>query len=226
MDILVIAVFSTVVFLLKRYSKFHLRTETIGLAILAMTVNFSALASSITFDLRGSEANLLLDGVHAGVLEESDLSASFVAGPGVFNEDIFNQTSSRFGINTIGSSADSPSLIDLAGSMSEKLAISFNKAVNIEKIVLSLFSSGETASVIIKERPIILLSGLLAAEDSYEFSDLRLSAGESLILSHHSGNGFSFNRIIVSPVSVPVPEPGILILMLTGILCLKNKRFR
>jgi len=51
MDILVIVVFSIVVFLLKRYSKFQLRTETIGLAILAMTVNFSALASSITFDL-------------------------------------------------------------------------------------------------------------------------------------------------------------------------------
>jgi hypothetical protein len=67
--------------------------------------------------------------------------------------------------------------------------------------------------MIIKERPIILLSGLLAAKDSYEFSDLRLSARESLILSHHSGNGFSFNRIIVKPV--PVPEPGILILMLT-----------
>jgi acetaldehyde dehydrogenase (acetylating) len=71
-----------------------------------------------------------------GVLEKSDLIASFVAGPGIFNEDIFNQTTSRFGINTIGSSADSLSLIYLAGSMSEKLAIFFNKAVNIEKIVL------------------------------------------------------------------------------------------
>ena len=125
----------------------------------------------------GSEVNLLLDGVHVGVLEESDLIASFVAGPGILNEDIFNQTTSRFGINIIGSSADSPSLIYLAGSMSEKLAVFFNKAVNIEKTVLSLFASGGTASVIIKERPIILLSGFLAAEDSYEFSDLRLSAG-------------------------------------------------
>ena len=67
MDILIIAVFSIVVFLLKRCSKLHLRTETIGLAILAMTVNFSAIATSITFDLRDSEANLLLDGVHVGV---------------------------------------------------------------------------------------------------------------------------------------------------------------
>ena len=123
MDILVIVVFSIVVFLLKRYSKFQLRTETIGLAILAMTVNFSALASSITSDLQGSEVNLLLDSAHMGVLEKSDLIASFVARPGIFNEDIFNQTTSRFGINTIGSSADSPSLIYLADSMSEKLAI-------------------------------------------------------------------------------------------------------
>jgi len=75
--------------------------------------------------------------------------------------------------------------------------------------------------MIIKERPIILLSGLLAAEDSYEFSDLRLSAGESLILSHPSGNGFSFNGIFVKPVSVPVPESGILVLMLTEIFLKK-----
>ena len=73
-----------------------------------------------------------------------------------------------------------------------------------------MFASGETASMIIKERPIILLSGLLAAEDSYE-----------LILSHPSGNGFSFNGIIVKPVSVPVPEPGILVLMLTEIFLKK-----
>jgi hypothetical protein len=83
--------------------------------------------------------------------------------------------------------------------------------------------------MIIKERPIILLSGLLAAEDSYEFSDLRLSAGESLILSHPSGNGFSFNRIIVKPVSVSVSvsvsELGILILMLTEIFFKKISAF-
>jgi hypothetical protein len=131
MDILVIAVFSIVVFLLKHCSLFHLRTETIGLVILVMTVNFSVRASSITFDLRGSEA-LVLDGAHSGVLQKGDLSASFVVGPEGFKKNVFNQTSSRFGINTIGRSADSPSLIDMVGSITETLAISFNGAVKIE----------------------------------------------------------------------------------------------
>ena len=133
MDILVIAVFSMVVFLLKRYSKFHLRTETIDLAILAMTVNFSALASSITFYLWGSEVNLSLDGVHVFVLEETDLIASFVMGTGILNEDIFNQTISRFGINTISSSADSSLLIYLADSMSVKLAVFLTKQSILRK---------------------------------------------------------------------------------------------
>ena len=224
MDILVIAVFSIVVFLVKHRSKFHLRTETSGIAILAMLVNASALASSITFDLRGSEAAFVLDGVHSGVLQESDLSASFVAGPDLFNEDIFNQTSTRFGINTIDSSADSASLIDAADGISEKLAISFNVAVKIEQIVLSLFASGETASLFFNDRPLILLSGLPAAEDSYNFPDLRLAASEPIVLAHHSGNGFSFDRIIVR--SIPVSEPGMLLLMLIGICCLKKFRYR
>jgi len=58
----------------------------------------------------------------------------------------------------------------------------------------------------------------------FNFSGLNLAVGENIILSHVSGNGFSFDRFSVS--SMQVPEPPIIVLMSIGIVSLLAFRRR
>lgn len=184
--------------------------------ILVISCSFSAQASSFTFNLRGSEAALALDGFNSGQLTSNGLIANFVAGPGVSTDRIFNQTATRFGINSLGTSDDSSSLIDSANGIPEFLSISFNEAIILDQLILSVFAPGEVASLSIASASSLLLVGLTVAEDIYNFSNLALGVEEKIMLSHVAGNGFSFDSITVS--TVEVPEPAIFTLILAGVI--------
>lgn len=184
--------------------------------ILLLTCSFSAQASSFTFNLRGSDAALVLDGFNSGHLTSSGLIANFVAGPGALTDQIFNHTATRFGINSLGTSDDSSSLIDAAIGISEFLTISFSKPIILDQLILSVFAPGEVASLSIASASPLLLAGLAVADDIYNFSNLTLGVEEKITLSHVTGNGFSFDSITVS--SVEVPEPAIFTLISVGVI--------
>jgi PEP-CTERM motif len=188
----------------------------IGLLILALSCSFTAQATSFVFDLRGSDAALALDGQSTGQLGNNSLIATFVAGPGAAVDEIFNQTATRFGINSLGTSDDSSSLIDAADGVSELLSISFSQVVKLDQIILSIFAPGEIAGLSIAGATPLLLNGLSDALDVYDFSASTLDIGEQILLSHVSGNGFSFDSFTVS--SVQVPEPSVLVLMFVGVI--------
>ncbi len=173
-------------------------------------------ATVFTFDLRAGKAALALDGKNAGQLVNHGLTATFAAGPGAPIDGIFNQTSSRFGINSVGTSDDSSSLIDAVNDISEFLTISFGQRVLLSKITLSAFAPGEMAGLSIAGGTSLLLHGLAAAKDVYYFSNLTLGMGEQIRLSHVSGNGFSFENISLN--SAKVQEPPVAVLMLSGVM--------
>ncbi|MFT7458041.1 MAG: hypothetical protein ACI909_000714 [Planctomycetota bacterium] len=224
MEILVYLVSSAPLFFKNHRSEVHRQSCLSGLIILALTCNYSVQASSFTFDLRTSETALALDGKGAGQLIRDGLIASLVAGPGDSIEQIFNQTSTRFGINSIGTASDSSSLIDEADGTSEKLTISFSEAILLDQIILSLFTPGEIAAVMFTDGSSDVLTGLDAAEDVYRFSNIWLGVGEPLVLTHVSGNGFSFDSFTVS--TIQVSEPPIAILMILGVISLMYFRCR
>ena len=99
------------------------------LCTLIFSVSLGAQTTVITFNLRSPETATYLDGVKTGGLEVAGLVATFTSLPGATTASLFNQTASRFGINTLGSSDDSPSLIDAANGISEYLSDIFSENV-------------------------------------------------------------------------------------------------
>ena len=177
------------------------------LLILAMPVQ----AGVITFDLLSTNAAMALDDRHEGQLIQGNLAARLrvMALPG--NEGLFNQTASRFGINTSTTSEDSASLVDSFNGISEGLFISFSSDIFLEHIVLSLFSPGEEAHISLPGQPFGILQGLDSALDIYDFDSLLLGAGQNILLAHRAGNGFSLSSFSAPQVEVSEPLTALLI---------------
>jgi hypothetical protein len=130
MEILVYLV-SSVQKIVKNHRSHHY-AQACKSAFLILANSFSAEATSIKFDLRGSDAAIALDGKNSGQIVNNDLIASFLAGPDAPLDQIFNQTSTRFGINSLDTADDSSSLIDIANGISENLVISFSETMKID----------------------------------------------------------------------------------------------
>ncbi len=184
------------------------------LIVLSLHAN-STLATVIDFNLRQAEFGSVLDGSASAQLTIDNLTATFTSLPGTNIDSVFNHTSTRFGINSLTSGADSPSLIDAGAGWSEFLSIRFSKLVYLREIVLSAFGTSEQAFLGFDPTHGVFLSGMKASVDNYLFSDWSIPAGTSLILSHAVGNGFSFDRILLA--AVEVDEPPILMLFLAGL---------
>lgn len=186
--------------------------------------SFSLQAGVISLDLRSPIAGSILDDREAGVFEKDGLMSAFEIVPSGERQAVFNQTSGAFGINTLGTSDDSSALLDAAEDISESLMISFSETVSLRQLVFSAFSRGEQALIIAGENDPLILGGLTAAIDVYSFSSQIIHAGEYLLLSHYSGNGFSFDEISVSLVQVP--EPLLPVLLLSGLLIVFSRNFK
>ena len=222
MEILINSVQSHLLSFLPSQRSYRIIYFKIGLSLMISCLSFAAQATIFIFDLRSSEAAIFLDGKNSGDFVSEGLIATFSALPGAPLDSVFNQTASRFGINTLGSSDDSPSLIDAVDGFSEFLSISFSENVLIDNIVLSAFTPAEQAHVSIEGGSPLALNGLDTAVDVYKFSNYTIQAGEHLILSHTLGNGFSFDSIGVNLVSVAEPSSLALVLV-AGLMVLLSR---
>ena len=177
-------------------------------------------ATIINFDLRNQAVSSALDGSDTGLVMSQGLHAVFSSLVAEGSTSVFNLTSSSFGINSLLTSLDKPSLIDATAFGSEAVQVVFSEFVYLREITLSSFTTLEWASLLVSGQPELLLNGKTSAIDSYSFNHLSIPAGTSLLLSHASGNGFSLDSIRVETASLPEPTGLVLMLLVLGLLFL------
>jgi hypothetical protein len=164
-----------------------------------ITLSITPAALAVQFDLRGA-AGAALDGMSSGSVLEGGITATVSSQiPG-----LLNQISGGFGINASGS-GDETHLLDDGSGVTESIGISFDVDVLFTGLALSLFSAGEEGSLLIPGQSPLSLLDTGAGDDIYTFaSNNFVPAGQSVILSHVSGNGFSFDSFTVERAAVPV----------------------
>jgi hypothetical protein len=181
-----------------------------------------ARADIIPFDLGENLDGLAIDGAASGALTVNGLTATLTANIGVLWA-----TSNNFGINAPGG-ADEPDLLDADSGTSEFITITFDKPVTFTQLSLGLFSGTETVDLTLGLNPVVTRTATSAATDVYDFSSdsfpmgNMLTAGQSLIVGHGTGNGFSLEGFQVNTV----PEPSSLSLALPALIAglLRRKR--
>ncbi len=179
-------------------------------------------AFPITFNLRGSEIEDI-DGSATMAVTEDGLTATLTAATdGVEGNGVLNRTASGFGINTTfppGLPTDDTDQIDGVAGI-ESVTIEFDQLVTFDQLVLSSFTTSETASLTIAGA--ITLGGTGDASDVYGFStDNTVSIGQSVVLAYSDGNGFSFDEFTVTTSeSTAVPEPATITLLGIGLAVL------
>lgn len=169
-----------------------------------------AQAFSITFDLRGPEIEAIDESATIAVTKDG-LTTTLTA-----NDGVLNQTANGFGINASGS-GDDTNQIDNGSGVTEFVTIEFDQLVTLDQLVLSSFTTSETASLTIAGGSPILLGGTSPATDIYNFSTNNIvPIGQSVILAHSIGNGFSFSfdEFTVTPA---IPEPATIALLGIGL---------
>jgi len=184
-------------------------------AILTSVCSFSTLAQafSITFNLRGAEIEAL-DETASFNVTKGGLTATSTA-----NSGVLNRTDNGFGINASGSGDDTDT-IDNGSGVTEFITIEFHQLVTFDQLVLSSFTTSETASLTIASGSPITLVGTLPSADIYNFStDNTVPIGQSVMLAYSTGNGFSFDEFTVTLAdSTAVPEPATIILFGIGLV--------
>jgi len=201
--------------------------STLTLLLLLLSTSTHINATVFHFDSASIEAGIALDGLSMGEIEHNGIRAFFSSATLSDGPSVFNQTATRFGINSLSTSADSSSLIDAAEGISEFLTITFSQSVWLENIVLSLFSVGETAQLSVNRGLLTVLEGMAVSRDSYYFSDFFIPEGESLQLTHLGGNGFSLDSLTI--ISHEVSESSSMLLMLfvlSLLVFLESHRYR
>lgn len=166
---------------------------------ICLTAAQTCKADLIDFVLGSSlNGNPSIDGLSLGTLTVSGVTATFSASSGTLNA-----TATNFGVNA-SPSGDITDQID-AGSAdgSESITIWFDQSVIFQSLSLSSYSTGEQALLNIAGANFDL-PAMTAGLDFYTFSNNNsVALGQTVVLSHLSGNGFSFESFQVSTV----PEP-------------------
>lgn len=196
------------------------------LLLLVLAHSTPVYAGLIIFDFLDPATGATLDNNSTGELSMDNLGVDLETAMTAGFASIFNQTATRFGINTQGTSLDSSSLIDNVNGYPESLSLSFSEHVKLEYIVLSLFSPGEKALLLLPGALPHVLGGLEEALDVFSFERLLLGPGESMQLLHGQGNGFSLESLAVSRVSVNEPSTFLLALGLLSMLISRASPWR
>ena len=174
-------------------------------------------AGVIPFELRNNPAVEAADEVASFKLSVSGIEATLSANIGVLN-----QSSDGFGVNAPGSGDPTSRLDGVNGT--ESISVMFDQDVFFESLTLAVYSPGETASLTIGSASPIQLDPVPADPDLYLFSANNfVAAGQSVVLTHGSGNGFSFDAFSVSS---PVPEPSSALIFLGAVGLAATKRRR
>ena len=176
-------------------------------------------AATITYDFRDT---LNTAEIESGTMLVDGLTLTIISTQGSLN-----QTTSSFGINHTGGSADESALID-GDEGAETLQFSFDQDVTITQLTLSSYTAGsESATFTIDGFAAINLSPLAAASDIYDFvTDNTLSTGNLALLTWVSGNGFSVDSITVETMGIVVPEPSSIMLLGMSVIMLACYRSR
>ena len=190
------------------WRKKMLQTLVVTAAVTAFCVS-SLQAGIITFDLRDASIEDIDEVVSFALTDTSSgLTATLTANIGELN-----QTNTGFGINAPEGGDDTDTIDDIKGT--ESVTITFNEPVTFDQLVLSLFSSGETASLSIAGGSPFSLTDTGSGTDIFNFTtDNAVPIGQTVVLSHESGNGFSFDNFTVTTV----PEPTTLVMLLVGLI--------
>ncbi|MDB6150722.1 MAG: hypothetical protein JWQ44_2170 [Chthoniobacter sp.] len=167
---------------------------------------------AITFNLRDVGAELEIE---SGTITRGGVTATLLPSV-VGSSGVLNQTAGGFGIN--GAGADVTNLLDgTAGA--ESISLSFNTNVLFSGLTLSSFSAGESALLKIGAFPTLTLTDTGNTPDTFVFNtNNSVIAGQTVVLTFGSGNGFSFDSFTIEPVAsaaVPETSPGII-----GMACL------
>jgi hypothetical protein len=191
---------------------------TLATALIIIASGSCAHAATM-FQLLGSAAVEAVDEASSFSLTQDGITASLTANIGVLNA-----TMGGFGVNhpTAGDPTD---LVDAFFGDHETVTVTFNQAVTLDQVVLSLFtpSGGELASLTIDGFPALTLVPMTAATDVYNFSaNNTVLVGQSIVLAHVAGNGFSFDSFTISAV----PEPSAFIMLLVGVGVVARYRAR
>lgn len=164
-------------------------------------------ASPIYFDFRSAVIEDI-DGASSLTLFQNLITLTATTAEGVFN-----RTSNGFGVNASGAGDDTDAL-DGGSGVFESILFSFDHAVTIHGFNVSAFGNQDRGSYRFNLSPTIefFQSGFNAINDQ------SLTAGETFGIQFISGNGFSFDQLSVSKISVPEPHTWLLIATGFGLL--------
>jgi hypothetical protein len=192
-------------------------------ALLAACIVASMAAPSqavlVVFDLFNRNAQAGFDGVAVGTLSLGGVTATFTASAGVLNS-----TASLFGVD--GGPGDQTEYLDQFNSgggtqTSEFVTITFSVPVTLTSLSLEDYSPAgaapaEQASATVAGT-LFNLAPVAAAIDVYAFND-PIALGQTLVVRHIAGNGFSFRTFTVDfTTTAQVPE--VSSILLGGSLC-------
>jgi hypothetical protein len=190
------------------------KPRTLLLALLfgcAIALPVSGLA--ITFDLRDLGATAEIE---SGTITRGGVTATLLPSV-VGSSGVLNQTNLGFGINAAGTTDVTNHLDGTAGA--ESISLSFNTNVLFSGLTLSSFSAGESALLKIGAFATLTLTDTGNTPDTFVFNtNNSVIAGQTVVLTFGSGNGFSFDSFTIEPVAsaaVPETSPGII-----GMACL------
>lgn len=190
---------------------------TLGVSTL-LTMN----VSGVQFDLRDSSIDAL-EGGDSFSISLGGISATLTAKVEA-NTGVLNRTTTGFGVNAAGS-GDATAQID-GDNGRESVSMVFDVDVLFSSIKVSGFGSSDRGSISIAANPAVTID----ASGVHSFaSDNIVTAGQSVVLSFLSGNGFSFDSFdaeryqsnptqpdVVTPDSASVPDGGASALLLLG----------
>jgi len=167
-------------------------------------------ADAAFFDLRGTQGSEV-DDAAVGLTTVDTITATLTASSGTLN-----QTTSAFGVNATGTGDDTDELDSDLGT--ESITITFDKPVTFDSFSVSSFGSGELGEYSVNGGTFVEIN----ATDTYAVGQ-NLAIGETFVIRHKAGIGFSFDDFTVTEI----PEPASLALTgLAGLALLARRRRR
>lgn len=187
-------------------------TQFIVIALLVgPALSFTASAVPVVFNLRDLAFTAEIE---SGIITRSGIIATLT--PLVQGRTgVLNQTGATggFGVDVPNTPGEVSDNLD-AGLGTESISIKFNVDVTWQSLQFSAFSSGEQAFLTIGSFPQLSLTDTGLTPDVYNFSTNNLVlAGQTVILQHGAGNGFSFDSFTVERTTA-VPDAGSSLLLL------------